>query len=114
MQLLPSSLRMGGVRIVKGGQEWLREAAIEGELAMAAHTRAQASGVHKLLMADAVLNLKGVTAGMELSFDDKGKLVTRLVPGAGRIEGGWRCAAVCCNRWSPELANAEQWRGRGR
>lgn len=87
VQVLPSSAHFQGVRVTRDGREWLREAEITGQMAMAAHTRDQASGIHKLLMTDAALKLDGATAGIDLSLDDKGKPVVQAVPGAGRIRG---------------------------
>lgn len=84
MEVLPSTAAFTAARIIGDGQEWMREASIEARFAIASHTRAQASGIDKLLLTDAQLKLDGTTAALFVGMGADGKVTVKSVPGKGR------------------------------
>ncbi len=87
MQLLPSTAGFRRARVVRGGDEWLREATVEAKFAIARHTRAEAAGLQKLRLSDIEIDLQGSTAALSATMDAQGRIAMQAMPGQGRITG---------------------------
>lgn len=87
MQVLPSTAEFSRARVVRGGEEWLRDGVLKAKFAIARHTRAQAAGLQKLRLSDIELELEGGTAALSAAMDAQGRIATKAVPGQGRISG---------------------------
>lgn len=83
MEILPSNFRFSGARLTQNGEEWLRDANLQARLAIARHTREQASGLDKLRLTDIGLELDGATAALDVAMGSDGKVTVKAVPGQG-------------------------------
>ncbi|MEJ1097323.1 MULTISPECIES: hypothetical protein [unclassified Pseudoxanthomonas] len=83
MTLLPSKAAFRNARLTHDGTEWLREAALDAEFAIAEHRSADAVGIDKLLKTDARLKLDGVTAALDIQVSPDGKVAVTSLPGKG-------------------------------
>ncbi|MDI9239619.1 hypothetical protein QLQ15_11960 [Lysobacter sp. LF1] len=83
LELMPSTAHFDRARLSVGKQELLSEGRIDAHFAIARHTRAQASGIRKLVLTDASLELQGKVAALRTGVDAAGKMSFATVPGQG-------------------------------
>lgn len=83
MALLPSKVAFRNARLIHEGGEWLREATLDAEFAIAEHRSEEAVGIDKLLKTDARLKLDGVTAALDIQVSPEGKIAVTSLPGKG-------------------------------
>lgn len=86
MELLPSQVRFRQTRLSYRGGEWLRDATLAADFAIARHRREEAAGIAKLLKTDARLQLQGTTAALDIKVASDGKVALAGVPGQGRAD----------------------------
>lgn len=92
MEVLPSQAVFAQGTVWRDGKSLAHETLLDGRFAIARHTRAEASGMHKLEKTDLDLTLEATTAGLAIEAGPGGKPVPAITPGPGRLAGqvAWR------------------------
>jgi len=86
MELMPSTVGFAQARVVRNGEEVLRDATLDVRFAIDRHRREQAAGIDKLMKTRLGVKLAGRTAGLNIAVSPRGKVTTTLVPGEGRAD----------------------------
>ena len=86
MELMPSTAGFRGARLLRDGQEVLRDATLDARFAIDRHRREDAAGLDKLLKTTLQLALGGRTAGLNVVVGPRGDVAVTLVPGEGRAD----------------------------
>jgi hypothetical protein len=86
MELMPSTVGFARARLVRNGDEVLREATLEVRFAIDRHRREQAAGLDKLMKTRLDVKLAARTAGLNIAVSPRGEVATALVPGEGRAD----------------------------
>lgn len=86
MELMPSTAGFAGARLLRDGQEVLREATLDVRFAIDRHRREDAAGLDKLSKTRLGVKLGGRTAGLNVAVGPRGDVAVKLVPGEGRAD----------------------------
>lgn len=86
MELMPSTAGFAGARLLRNGEEVLRDATLDARFAIDRHRREDAAGLDKLLKTRLDLRLGGRTAGLNVAVGPRGQVAMKLVPGEGRAD----------------------------
>lgn len=86
MELMPSTVGFSSARLVRDGDEVLRDATLEARFAIDRHRREDAAGLDKLLKTRLDVKLGGRTAGLNVAVGSRGDVAVTLVPGEGRAD----------------------------
>jgi len=96
MEVLPSSARFEGSRLVGWGEELLRDLTVDGQFAIARHVSTEAPGIRKLEKMDIELALDGVSSGVSIVAGPDQPPQARIMRDEGRVAGnvGWNRGAL--------------------
>ncbi|MBD9478902.1 hypothetical protein [Pseudoxanthomonas sp. PXM02] len=86
MELMPSIAEFVQAKLVRNGDEVLRDATLDLRFAIDRHRREEAAGLDKLLKTRLDVKLAGRTAGLNIAVSPRGEVATALVPGEGQAD----------------------------
>jgi hypothetical protein len=86
MALMPSTVGFADARLVRDGDEVLRDATLDMGFAIDRHRREEAVGLDKLKKTRLDVKLAARTAGLNIAVSPRGEVATALVPGEGRAD----------------------------
>jgi len=97
LEIYPSQARLDALRVTWDGRVLLHDGAATARFALPRHRREDASGLAKLGLADAALDLHGALPGLAVDLDDAGRITGTLDPaGTGTLAAtlGWQRGAL--------------------
>ena len=86
MELMPSTVGFTDARLLRNGEDVLREATLDAGFAIDRHRREDAAGLGKLMKTRLDVKLGGRTAGLHVAVGPRGDVAVKLVPGEGRAD----------------------------